>query len=90
MNQIKNNMSKKRIIRVFSNSKAFAALYHDGSVETWGDEKYGGDSSKVQEKLTSGVVKIFSTGGAFAALKEDGFVVTWGQSSYGGDSSEVQ
>ena len=35
---------------------AFAALKGDGSVITWGDADYGGDSSSVAEQLRSGVV----------------------------------
>jgi hypothetical protein len=56
---------------------AFAALKSDGSVVTWGDSDYGGDSSSVAAELESGVSQIFSTW-AFAALKSDGSVVTWG------------
>jgi hypothetical protein len=50
---------------------------------------FGGDSSSVSDKLTSGVIAIYSAGVAFAALKEDGSVVTWGNSDLGGDSSGV-
>ena len=56
---------------------------------TWGDSRYGGDSSGVADQLGSDVVQIFSTSHAFAALKEDGSVVTWGSSERGGDSSGV-
>ncbi|WP_330936226.1 hypothetical protein [Cylindrospermopsis raciborskii] len=65
------------------------AAKSDGSVVTWGDSSYGGNSSSVSSSLTSGVTQIFSTYGAFAALKSDGSVVTWGDSSYGGNSSSV-
>ncbi|OSO89834.1 hypothetical protein B7O87_10990 [Cylindrospermopsis raciborskii CENA303] len=71
------------------NYNAFAALKSNGSVVTWGDSSYGGDSSSVASQLTSGVTQIFSTYYAFAALKSDGSVVTWGDSSGGGDSSSV-
>ncbi|MFN9400997.1 MAG: bluetail domain-containing putative surface protein, partial [Dolichospermum sp.] len=64
-------------------------LKSDGSVVTWGDSRYGGDSSGVASRLSSGVTQIFSTGYAFAALKSDGSVVTWGDSRWGGDSSGV-
>ncbi|MFM6349739.1 MAG: hypothetical protein ACKPFK_32070, partial [Dolichospermum sp.] len=74
---------------IFSNSWAFAALKSDGSVVTWGNSSYGGNSSSVSSSLTSGVTQIFSTLYAFAALKSDGSVVTWGDSSYGGNSSSV-
>ncbi|MFN9912665.1 MAG: hypothetical protein ACK53L_08775, partial [Pirellulaceae bacterium] len=71
----------------FSNFFAFAVLRPDGSVVTWGDPSYGGDSSAVASLLSSGVTQVFSTRSAFAALKADGSVVTWGDSSYGGDST---
>jgi hypothetical protein len=73
------------------NLRAFAALRADGSVVTWGDSTYGGNSSAVATKLdgTIDVTQVFSTGFAFAALRADGSVVTWGDASYGGDSSAV-
>ncbi len=72
---------------------AFAALYTDGSVVTWGNAQSGGapyykdhtnKKVPVQEALSSGVKDIFSTVYAFAALKEDGTVVTWGNAQSGG------
>jgi hypothetical protein len=81
------------VTQIVSSLSAFAALKADGSVVTWGDARYGGDSSGVAGQLSSGVIQIFSTQGAFAALKADGSVVTWGSSyyflNYGGDSSTV-
>ena len=71
----------------FKNSYAFAALKTDGSVVTWGDEDYGGDSSSVRLDLSSDVTQIFSTQYAFAALKANGSVVTWGVNWGGGDKS---
>ncbi|MBE9055367.1 hypothetical protein IQ237_04820 [Sphaerospermopsis sp. LEGE 08334] len=41
---------------MFSTDAAFAALKGDGSVVTWGYSTYGGDSSWVSNKLSSGVV----------------------------------
>ena len=88
----------------YSNRLAFAALKSDGSVVTWGESSYGGDSSvyrynsqtyryeyvsSVNGKLASSVTQIFSNLSAFAALKGDGSVVTWGDSWAGGDSSSV-
>ena len=64
-------------------------LKEDGSVDSWGSDDYGGDSSGVAGQLSSGVSQIFSSAGAYAALKEDGSVVTWGHDNYGGDSSTV-
>ena len=57
-------------------SQAFAALKDDGSVVTWGNQTYGGDSSTVSSSLSSGVSQIYATNYAFAALKDDGSVVT--------------
>ena len=49
--------------------QAFAALSSDGSVTTWGNSSYGGNSSSVSSKLSSGVTKVSGTNYAFAALK---------------------
>ena len=58
---------------------------------TWGDARWGGDSSAVQGELKDQVVQqIYSTGYAFAALLGNGRVVTWGDADSGGDSSAVQ
>jgi len=65
------------------------ALRGDGKVITWGDPEYGGDSSKVADKLHN-VKAIFSTAKAFAALKDDGTVITWGSFWDGGNSLTVQ
>ena len=70
--------------------RAFAAIRFDGSVVTWGDQEYGGNSSAVREQLAGGVQSISASGGAFAAIKSDGSVVTWGQQEWGGDSSAVR
>ena len=73
------------------NQYAFAALRADGSVVTWGDASYGGDSSAVAAELNGGidVTQIFSSERAFAALRADGSVVTWGDGDWGGNSSTV-
>ena len=63
---------------IISATNSFAALKENGSVVTWGDGQYVGDSNSLASELGSDVVEIFSNGGAFAALKEDGSVVTWG------------
>ncbi|WP_240953049.1 Ig-like domain-containing protein [Prochlorococcus sp. P1361] len=81
--------SPGRTTHEWGNNSAFAALKDDGSVVSWGDSRYGGDSSSVDLELSSGVNQIFSTKKAFAALKDNGSVVTWGDSSWGGDSSSV-
>jgi hypothetical protein len=79
------------VTQVFSTDYAFAALRADGSVVTWGDGAYGGNSSAVATQLdgTIDVTQVFSTALAFAALRADGSVVTWGGGDVGGDSSAV-
>ena len=69
--------------------QAFAAILADGSVVTWGDASFGGDSSVVQDQLRD-VQQIQASGHAFAAILGDGSVVTWGSARHGGDSSAVQ
>ena len=64
-------------------------ISQNGSVITWGDSNYGGDSSAVSSDLSSGVTEIISNARANAALKIDGSVITWGDSDYGGDISAV-
>ena len=77
------------IINIFNNKNAWAALKSNGSVITWGNCKYGGDSSSIKSNISSEIVYIASTGSAFAALKSNGSIVTWGSSSSGGDSTIV-
>ena len=68
---------------------AFAAILDDGSVVTWGDLDYGGDSTAVQDELRN-VQQIQASDHAFAAILADGSVVTWGDPDRGGDSTAVQ
>ena len=77
------------VAEIVSTRGAFAALKDDGSVYTWGNLNEGGNSSSVQEFLSSEVKKIVSTQESFAAIKEDGSVYTWGNENMGGDSSHV-
>ena len=68
---------------------AFAALKGDGSVVTWGDPDYGGDSTRVLEQLKN-VQHIQATCNAFAAVLGNGSVVAWGRPTFGGESSRAQ
>ena len=52
---------------IYSSLKAFAALKNDGTVVTWGQENFGGNSTSVSSNLTY-VSSIASTQSAFAAL----------------------
>ncbi len=63
---------------VSSTSLAFAAVLASGRVVTWGDARYGGDSSSVQAELKDQFVQhICATEKAFAAVLASGRVVTW-------------
>lgn len=73
---------------IYSNNFAFAAVRKDGSVVTWGQDGFGGDSSSVH--LLNNVNTIVPSSGAFAALKNDGSVIAWGDEGMGGDASKVQ
>ena len=80
--------------RIYASEFAFAAKLVDGSVVTWGDAPFGGDSSSVQMQLKGvdkiyPVDKIYSSRGAFAAKLVNGDLVTWGLRNYGADSSSV-
>eukprot|EP00434_Breviolum_minutum_P034085 symbB.v1.2.030163.t1/scaffold3356.1/size58521/4 len=79
----------KGVQQIQSTYGAFAAILEDGSVVTWGDAHFGGDSSEVRDELRR-VQQIQATQNAFAAILEDGSVVSWGDAGYGGDSSSVQ
>lgn len=60
------------------NLYAFAVINKDGGVITWGDPKLGGDSSSVQQHISSGVKLLVAGQHSFAALKHDGSVYSWG------------
>ena len=79
----------RNVRQVQATKFAFAALLADGSVVTWGDPRYGGDSSKVQSRL-QGVEQVEATHMAFAAILRDGSVVTWGFPLGGSDTSDVR
>ena len=76
--------SVQNVKAISSTETAFAALKQDGSVVTWGNSDYGGDSSVVASELERDVQAVYSTAYAFAALKDNGKVVAWGDSYWGG------
>ena len=75
--------------QVQATNEALAALLADGSVVTWGEPDFGGDSSEAQDQL-KGVQQVQANDYAFAAILADESVVTWGFPDSGGDSSDVQ
>ena len=56
---------------------AIAAILADGSVVTWGDPSFGGDSSAVQHQLRN-VIQVCASHFAFAAILADGSIHMWG------------
>lgn len=75
--------------QVSSAERAFAALLMDGSVVTWGQSDYGGDSSRIQRQLKN-VQQLEATSAVFAAVLAADFFLTWGDPAYGGNNSRVQ
>ena len=72
---------------IHPSAHAFAAIQRNGSVITWGNPAFGGDSSAVREQLKD-VVSVHGFARAFAALRTDGAVITWGDMDCGGDSPD--
>ena len=76
--------------KIAANRGAFALWCVGGHrVVTWGNPRFGGDSSRVRDQLRN-VQQICGAERAFAAILADGTVVTWGDPHFGGDSSGVR
>jgi len=82
---LKGKLTGLRHICSNGEGSAVAALKSNGSVLAWGRCDHGGDTSKVQQELSSCVEGVYATRTAFAAVKSDGSVVTWGNAREGGD-----
>ncbi len=70
-----------KVSSIFSNFGSFVAVREDGSVVSWGNPYYGGDSSSVEEELDGNVdvvniLPIYKFG--FIATRSDGSQVYWG------------
>ena len=77
-------------VKVAASPEAIALWCCGGNrVLTWGNQNFGGDSSRVKEQLM-GVQQVHATYYAFAAILADGSVVTCGSRDFGGDSSGVK
>lgn len=61
---------------LYANMGSFAALHVNGTVSTWGDERYGSNSQRVQRSL-SGVREISYTKFGFAAMSHINKIM-WG------------
>ena len=73
---------------VSSTPYAFAVTWSDGSVTTFGDPERGGDSERVQDRLTS-VQMVWSNNAAFAAMTSRSNIVCWGDPKCGGRMETV-
>lgn len=69
-----------KISQVVSNDYAYTVITNDGRAISFGDQRYGGNSSG----LISNVDSVVAAGFAFSAIKKDGSVVAWGADSKGG------
>ena len=77
-------------VHIAATRHAFALWCSGGDgVLTWGNPRFGGDSSAVQHQLKN-VQHVQATSEAFVAILEDGSCVAWGDLRGGGDSSAVQ
>ena len=56
----------KNVKQIQATCNAFAAILGDGSVVTWGEAEYGGDSSDVRHQLRM-VQQVQASDSAFAA-----------------------
>ena len=70
---------------------AYAALFSDGSIVTFGLHYQGGFSMEVQNYITTagGVTAIYASDKAFVAKLKNGRIIAWGDSDYGGYISQV-
>ena len=59
-------------------------LREDGSVITWGNADYAGDSSSVADELSGDidVIEIIPALFSYSAIREDGSVISWGMRNY--------
>ena len=90
LRRITKQVDLRNCIAISMGAKAGAALKKNGSVVTWGDERFGGDpsiyysSGSVKSKkkdLERDCIAISMGAYAGAALKKDGSVITWGDSA---------
>jgi len=81
-----------KLKKLYSNKKAFAALRSDGSVASWGDSRYGGDSRNIDfDGLNNNlfVIEIYTSDYGFSAIRNDGSVVAWGMLKSGWNKSII-
>lgn len=69
------------VVMIFTNNRAIAALHKNGAVTTFGNKRYGGDSSAISTFLdgTVDIVDIKPTSSGFAFLNSKGAVMSNGE-----------
>jgi hypothetical protein len=65
------------VVELAATQSAFAARKANGSVEVWGDSRFGGRAG-ASASLLLGVTQIYSNAVAFLARRSDGTLVNWG------------
>jgi hypothetical protein len=68
--------------------QTFAVFKSGGSLLTWGNQTYGGnsdDSVCTGGSVSSGIVSLSSSNRAYSAVKDNGSVVSWGDPAFGGN-----
>lgn len=77
--------SQSKVVALVGGLSSFAALKADGSVFTWGDPNFGGDSSAVRMHLQSGILSLENRGfdRGFIAWKANSTAVIWGHNTQG-------
>ena len=81
-----NPVTEQKKPYLFATEQAFAALFPDGNVVTWGSRDYGG-----QRHLT-GVTQLYSSSNSFFALTKEKKVIEYGMTviAHGGKFEEIQ
>ncbi len=71
---------KGDVAEIFSTANAFAVIRaSDGSLVTWGDDKFGGDSADVADQLRDNIQELHYNDLGFVAItKKEGRLVGWG------------
>ena len=75
-------MSLKIHYGIYQSQQAYCYLSQTGSVYSWGNNSYGGNSLHLAKDISKNIVKIIASERGFCALRNDGKVFSWG---YGGE-----
>jgi hypothetical protein len=66
--------------KIYSNGNSFLVEKIDGTLQTWGNDSYGGDieDGYIFDLQNKEIVKVVTNDNAYAVLFDDGSVVSWG------------